>query len=278
MARKRDLDPALWENEDLAAVPREARLLFIACISQADDDGRLKGSARYLRSKAFPYDEDVSASDVETWRDQLVERGPLCVYSVDGEQYVHLPNWHRWQSINRRVPSRIPPCPQHSLAHGNHQLTEGSVSTHAQRSEDSLTTATATAAGTVTESVTGTAPLPEPLDAAAPPADSLSVPVELQGFHAALAQLPGFSPSTAWYSKVLQFAAFDLDAEALKIVDWLQSRPRQQCSPRFVLSWLQRAARDAPEPRPQHAGVPPHRRNGSLSGQDRRELPVGIKL
>ena len=77
MARKRDLDPGLWENEDLAGVARDARLLFIAYISQADDDGRLKGSARYLRSKAFPYDEDVSADAVQGWRDDLVASGPL---------------------------------------------------------------------------------------------------------------------------------------------------------------------------------------------------------
>src|SRR5579864_4732157 len=116
MARKRDLDPALWENEDLAAVPRDARLLFIGCISQADDDGRLKGSARFLRAKVFAYDEDITAADVEAWRDQLVQRGPLCLYTVDAEQYAHLPNWAKWQSINRRMPSKLPPCPIHASA------------------------------------------------------------------------------------------------------------------------------------------------------------------
>ena len=40
MARKRDIDPSLWDHEELNALPIPARYLFIGIISNADDEGR----------------------------------------------------------------------------------------------------------------------------------------------------------------------------------------------------------------------------------------------
>jgi len=113
MARKRDIDPSLWEHVELASLPIADRYLFIGLFSNADDEGRLKGDPRYLKGLVFRYDDEVSVQQVREWRDQLVTNRHACVYEIGLDTFVHLPSWHRWQSINRRMPSQIPPCPEH---------------------------------------------------------------------------------------------------------------------------------------------------------------------
>jgi len=115
MARKRDIDPRLWENEQLADVSRDARLLFIACINFADDEGRLKGSARYLRAQAFRYDVDVTETMVAEWRDALIAAGVLSLHDHDGAPQLQIVDWRsltrperhpvrrHWDNIARRV-------------------------------------------------------------------------------------------------------------------------------------------------------------------------------
>ena len=55
MAR-RMIDSKLWFNEKVAALPDAGRLLFIGIFSNADDDGRLGASPKYLKATIFPYD------------------------------------------------------------------------------------------------------------------------------------------------------------------------------------------------------------------------------
>ena len=70
-ARKRQVDPGIWTSEQVVACGPEARLLFIGCITQADDEGRLKGSAAYLKMTIFPGDA-VSVDQVEVWRQEVI--------------------------------------------------------------------------------------------------------------------------------------------------------------------------------------------------------------
>ena len=43
MARKRMIDPNIWDSEDFSKLSILGRLLFIGMFSNADDEGRGKG-------------------------------------------------------------------------------------------------------------------------------------------------------------------------------------------------------------------------------------------
>jgi hypothetical protein len=115
MARIRTIKPDLWEDESIGLVSRDARLLFIGLITQADDSGRLRGDLRLLRAKVFPYDESLTTSDIECWLDELTRAGLVVIYDA-GFRCIALPSWKHNQKINRPFPSRLPAPPRdHSL-------------------------------------------------------------------------------------------------------------------------------------------------------------------
>lgn len=107
MARIRTIKPDVWEDEAIGRVSRDARLLFIGLITQADDDGRLRGDLRLLRAKIYPYDEGLTAKEIQSWIDELAGLGLVQVYER-GYTYLCLPSFRDNQVINKPVPSRIP--------------------------------------------------------------------------------------------------------------------------------------------------------------------------
>ena len=54
MARKRMIDPNIWQSEDFAQLDPFQRLVFIGMFSNADDLGRGRAKAIYLKSILFP--------------------------------------------------------------------------------------------------------------------------------------------------------------------------------------------------------------------------------
>lgn len=107
----------IFENEDLGILSSNAFQLFVAMIVYADDEGRIKAGAAYLRGKAFRYRDDVKIDDVRVYRDALTQAVGLQVYEVEGEKYAHLPNWFKWQGAkggrsNRFTPSELPAPPK----------------------------------------------------------------------------------------------------------------------------------------------------------------------
>tara|TARA_Y100000034_G_scaffold88744_1_gene106543 strand:+ start:666 stop:1073 length:408 start_codon:yes stop_codon:yes gene_type:complete len=119
MPRNRMLRPGLWDSQALSGVCREARLLFIGLISLGDDDGRLTGNTAWLKSKLFPFDEDISSQEIDTWLKELLDADPmdpmLLSYEVDGKTYLAHTKWHTHQKLNRPTPSSIPECPPDQL-------------------------------------------------------------------------------------------------------------------------------------------------------------------
>jgi hypothetical protein len=102
------IDPGIWRSEQVNNLSRDARLLFIGIFSNADDEGRLHGSARFLKANIFPYDEDVTAAVVQTWRGEVIQAGLCALYWNDGREYLHLPTWSRHQRIDRPSKSTLP--------------------------------------------------------------------------------------------------------------------------------------------------------------------------
>lgn len=111
MARKRMIDPNFWVDEKLSRVSREARITFMGCISQADDEGRLQGHPALLKSLLFPYDTDIDHEDVSNWLQELADQKLIVMYEVDSQSYVFLPNFSKHQTINKKTESKLPPPP-----------------------------------------------------------------------------------------------------------------------------------------------------------------------
>jgi hypothetical protein len=111
LARKRMIDPNFWIDEKLGRSSREARLMFMGCISQSDDDGRLQGHTALLKSLIFPYDMDITIQDVEGWLIELEDEKLLVKYEVENQSYIAIPNFSKHQTINKRTPSKLPSPP-----------------------------------------------------------------------------------------------------------------------------------------------------------------------
>ena len=111
MARKRMIDPGIWTNEEFGALSLLAQILFIGIISNSDDEGRLKASAKFIKATIRPYSmEDYDTITVAL--QEIYDTGMVVPYEADGTQYAMLPNWLKFQYIQKPTPSQIPPLPE----------------------------------------------------------------------------------------------------------------------------------------------------------------------
>lgn len=116
------VDPVIWTDSDFQKLPVNARLLFIGHISAADDEGRGDLSEGDFKQLTFPQDGDVDETEIGRLMAVLASakrkpKLPFVVYYLDGRgaRVWSLPNWGKYQSIDRPRPSRIPP-PGSSIA------------------------------------------------------------------------------------------------------------------------------------------------------------------
>jgi hypothetical protein len=134
MARIRTVKPEFWDDELLGSCSRDARLLYIALFNVSDDEGRVRWHPAYIKSKAFPYDDDLTHDDVARIMGELVGRERVWPYQAGGQSLGWLPKFRGHQTINRPQPSRLPPPPESVVTRAN----EGSGITHGSLSEDSV--------------------------------------------------------------------------------------------------------------------------------------------
>ena len=114
MARRRMIDPGLWTSEHNQNLIFRQRLLFIGLISNADDEGRVKGNPNFIRAVVFPYD-DIPTPSMEKDLQAIENEGMIYRYNHDGVNYIQLRKWDEYQTINRPYPSKIPEYVSHSL-------------------------------------------------------------------------------------------------------------------------------------------------------------------
>lgn len=118
MARIRSVKPETRSSRTVTAWPRDVRLFFMLLWGYLDDKGRGIDSPKTIAGDCFPRDDDIDAATINKWLDLMTEGrngkpGPICRYSVAGEDYIHCVNWDEHQRINRPTPSRLPACPLH---------------------------------------------------------------------------------------------------------------------------------------------------------------------
>lgn len=102
--RIRQIKPEFWDDEDLAEVSRDARLLFIGLWNEADSEGKIKGTAKYIKGKLFRYDDDLDCSKVESLLNELFlhEKKFIVRYEFENCQYIFLPRFTKHQKLDPR--------------------------------------------------------------------------------------------------------------------------------------------------------------------------------
>ncbi|MBC7644267.1 MAG: hypothetical protein H7123_04015 [Thermoleophilia bacterium] len=107
--RIRTIKPTMWHSEDLADVSMPAHLLFVGMISNADDEGRLKATAKILQSTVFPLRDEVTLGDCEAWLWELEAAGVVLVYGKSPTRRLALvKNFKSHQRIDRPQISALP--------------------------------------------------------------------------------------------------------------------------------------------------------------------------
>jgi len=102
------ISPEIWTNLQLAEVSVLERYLYIGLVSNADDDGRLRGDPLYVRAVIFPYDT-IDKAVIVRGLQRLNDMKLIQWYEVDEVKYIQHPNWNRYQYIRDRRPSTLPP-------------------------------------------------------------------------------------------------------------------------------------------------------------------------
>jgi hypothetical protein len=102
------IDPGIWQSEDFGHLSTLAKLVFVGLFSQADDDGRGRGKAQYIKNTLFPYDDELTSADVKKALDEIATYMSIKFYESDGSEYYVLTNWKAWQKVEKPTPSRLP--------------------------------------------------------------------------------------------------------------------------------------------------------------------------
>ncbi len=115
MARKRMIDPNIWQSEDFNKLDTFSRLVFIGLFSLADDEGRGRANPTYLKSSIFPYDEVVRTTDIEKSLSKISASMSIVFYEHNESKYYELLNWDKWQKIDRPTESKIPEYEENTM-------------------------------------------------------------------------------------------------------------------------------------------------------------------
>ncbi|MDR0431180.1 MAG: conserved phage C-terminal domain-containing protein [Tannerellaceae bacterium] len=107
MARIRTIKPEFWEDEKIASLPMSCRLFYIGTWNLADDNGVIRANPVILKSKIFPYDENLRVGEVSKWIDSLVKARMLVPISYENESYYVIRTFRSHQKFDARYPNNI---------------------------------------------------------------------------------------------------------------------------------------------------------------------------
>jgi hypothetical protein len=103
--RARNVKPSFFQNEQLAELPFEARLLFVGLWCMADREGRLEDRPKRIKMNVFPAD----SIDVEPLLDGLAAQGLIERYEAHGLLCIQIPRFVEHQRPHpNEQPSKLP--------------------------------------------------------------------------------------------------------------------------------------------------------------------------
>lgn len=116
MPRSRMIKPEFWDDEKLARVSRDSRLLFVGLWTHSDDFGVVKGNHVWLKNKIFPYDEDLSIQVFSSWVNKLESSGFIIGFDTDDEKYYYIVHFDKHQKVDHPSKQRNPEPPKDILS------------------------------------------------------------------------------------------------------------------------------------------------------------------
>lgn len=112
MARKRMIDPSIWIDDGMAELLPRQQLLYVGMISNADDEGRLKGNPTAIRLMLPGVYGEVDSDEIDTDVEAVLQNMQKLVrYFVDNRPYLVFRNYSTWQVIRKPQPSVLPAPP-----------------------------------------------------------------------------------------------------------------------------------------------------------------------
>jgi hypothetical protein len=109
--RIRTLKPEWLDDERIASLSDEARIMSVALILLADDYGCGRAHPMYLASRVWPYrDPHESLMRVSRGLHELREIGYVAFYRVHGQHYYAITKWERHQRVQHPSKTRHIPA------------------------------------------------------------------------------------------------------------------------------------------------------------------------
>jgi hypothetical protein len=110
VSRARNIKPGYFKNDVLAECSPLARILFAGLWCEADREGRLEDRPKKIKAECLPYDD----CDIDELLGQLVARGFILRYVVDGKGYIAVCEFAKHQNPHcKEQASSIPAPDQH---------------------------------------------------------------------------------------------------------------------------------------------------------------------
>jgi hypothetical protein len=104
--RIRTVKPSFWKSETLAKLPKETRLLAIALLNYADDEGYFMANDALIRGECFPFDED--SKSIRRGLQELSRSGYIALGTTpDGQRIGRVVNFLEHQRVDKASPSKI---------------------------------------------------------------------------------------------------------------------------------------------------------------------------
>lgn len=237
MARIRTIKPEFFTSEDIVSLSPLARLLYIACWCEADRAGRMEWKPGTMKLRYFPGDN----CDIKELAGELLARGLVVVYDVDGREYAEIPSFTYHQVINNRETASSFPPNSSRVAHAS-ATREGRVTGEGRKEGK----------GGRVVPLTGTTPPDGRREQAGADSDDAgdggaSPPVVLLplidgGRHAVCESDVG-----PWRDA---YPAVDVIRELRSMAVWLDANPKNRKTEggirRFIVGWLAKAQNRAP--------------------------------
>lgn len=111
--RIRSVKPEWLDDERLVLASANARVMSIALILLADDEGRGRANHVMLGARVFPGSTNPREDSTSALR-ELASMKFVVLYEAEGQTYYTIRNWKKHQRIDRPTPSNIPEPPPES--------------------------------------------------------------------------------------------------------------------------------------------------------------------
>jgi hypothetical protein len=109
LMRIRSIKPEFYRSEDIAALNRDERLVFIGLWSYVDDNGVGRDSERLVVADLFPFDDFAETlASVSRALQTLFTQGLITRYNVENRPYLYVNTWDKHQKIDRPNKARYP--------------------------------------------------------------------------------------------------------------------------------------------------------------------------